>query len=119
MTEVKCPECGAPMRLRMTQKFRYGDGRPRRFWSCTRYPACKGIHGAHPNGEPLGIPADAETKRWRVKAHAVFDQIDMPRKERYLHLQRLMGLSKDEAHIGRFDIEQCKRLIQLLGGTPQ
>jgi four helix bundle suffix protein len=33
----KCPQCGAPMRLRKTRK----DSRS--FWGCTQYPACRGI----------------------------------------------------------------------------
>ena len=34
-TGVKCPICGAPMKLR---KGPYGA-----FWGCTKYPTCKGV----------------------------------------------------------------------------
>ena len=33
----KCPQCGAPTRLRRTRK----DNKP--FWGCTEYPACRGL----------------------------------------------------------------------------
>lgn len=33
----KCPQCGAPTRLRKTRK----DNKP--FWGCTGYPACRGV----------------------------------------------------------------------------
>lgn len=40
--DVRCGDCGAAMALRA--------GRFRPFYSCTRYPACRGAHGAHPAG---------------------------------------------------------------------
>jgi len=33
----KCPQCGAPTRMRHTRK----DNKP--FWGCSEYPACRGI----------------------------------------------------------------------------
>jgi restriction system protein len=33
----KCPQCGAPTKLRKTRK----DNKP--FWGCTGYPACRGV----------------------------------------------------------------------------
>lgn len=113
---MKCPECGADMILRETKKFTTKDGKAKKFYGCERWPACKGTHGAHPDGKPLGIPGNAETKIWRHKAHTAFDEAfkDIKRRHRYKELQRLMGLNEADAHIGRFDIEQCKRLIALL-----
>lgn len=61
MTEisiVSCGECQAPMLLRES---RFG-----KFYGCTRFPECRGTHGAHPDGRPLGVPANAETKEARV-----------------------------------------------------
>lgn len=115
-TGVICPECGAVMVLRETKKYTTKDGKPKKFYSCSRWPACNGIHGAHPNGEPMGIPGNKETKLWRMKAHAAFDEAykHLPRKKRYAELQKVMGLSESEAHIARFDIDQCKTLIHKL-----
>lgn len=69
MSSLKCPECAAPMVLRKTTKFKTRDGRPRAFYGCSQFPYCKGTHGAHPDGTPLGVPADLETKRIRMAAH--------------------------------------------------
>ncbi|MFY9224632.1 MAG: zinc-finger-containing protein [Blastocatellia bacterium] len=65
-----------------------------------------------------------ELYKWRVKAHKVFDKLFvgteavMTKREAYEYLQYLMGLSEEQAHIGNFDIEQCKELIDLLEFQP-
>jgi ssDNA-binding Zn-finger/Zn-ribbon topoisomerase 1 len=102
------------MVLRHTPKF---GGRL--FWGCSRWPTCSGIHGAHPDGRPLGIPADAETKRARIAAHAAFDRLwrggQMSRGEAYRWLQTALGMTKEEAHIGRFDAATCARVVAAVG----
>ena len=60
MEALACPECAAPMELRPS---RFGQ-----FYGCTRWPACDGTHGAHPNGSPLGTPANRATKDARIEA---------------------------------------------------
>lgn len=115
--DVICPECGKRMVLRETHRF-LRNGNPRKFYGCLGYPKCRATHGAHQDGRPLGIPANEETKLARVQAHAVFDRLwktgTMSRKQAYVHMRELMGLSKDNAHIGKFTKEQCDRLIELL-----
>lgn len=116
-TEVVICTCGAPMKLR---KSRFGL-----FWGCTKFPECTVTHGAHPDGKPLGRPGTKEEKLARIEAHAVFDQLwqksafakrkpRMKRTEAYVWLQKAMGLSKEAAHIGMFNVEQCKQLIELV-----
>ena len=110
--DVSCPECGARMILR--------EGKHSLFYGCCKFPQCRGTHGAHPNGAPLGTPADRATKDMRIKAHDAFDQLWKPlsapytRAEAYLVMQSLMGMSSDEAHIGKFTAEQCQELIDRL-----
>ena len=64
-----------------------------------------------------------ELYKCRVKAHKAFDKLFvgdeavMTKREAYEYLQYLMGLSEEQAHIGNFDIEQCKELIDLLDFT--
>ena len=110
---VDCGECGSPMEL---QRGSYG-----RFWSCSRWPKCTATHGAHPDGRPLGKPADAVTRRARVEAHTAFDRLWKPdpgakrrrsRKAAYRWLQQAMALPEFDAHIGAFDVAQCDRLIR-------
>ena len=102
-----CPECGKLMLLR-SSKFGL-------FYGCSAYPQCKATHGAHKNGEPLGIPADKLTKQARIEAHDAFDQLwkgrYMTRDEAYEWMQEAMEMSEDEAHIGRFDGDQCEDLV--------
>jgi len=116
---VICPDCGSRMVLRETQKFRYANsGEPRKFWGCSRFPACRATHGAHPDGRPLGIPGDAATKKARMEAHDAFDSLwksgRMTRHQAYRAMQDLMGMSVNEAHIGRFTREQCSKLVALV-----
>lgn len=110
-----CPVCLVPMRLRATDRFRYDNGMPRLFWTCPNNAACQMICGAHPDGTPSSTPADAETKRARNRAHEAFDQLwkggRMDRRAAYRWLQRAMGLSKDECHIGFFDRAQCEKVV--------
>jgi len=115
---VKCPECGADMVLRETKKYRHKDGKPRKFYGCERWPECNGTHGAHPDGRPLGNPADAETKKARREAHKALECAYPKAKTGtiYKNIQRLMGLSEEDAHIGKFTKEQCINLIELLNG---
>jgi len=107
-----CPECGAAMVLRES---RFGP-----FYGCRRYPSCDATHGARPDGRPHGVPADKPTKKERILVHALFDQLwrgpqaPMSRTEAYGWMQKMMRMSADEAHIGRFMIVDCVRLRALL-----
>ena len=113
---VVCPECGAPMVLRETTKFTYKNGDPRKFYGCSRFPACRAAHGAHPDGKPMGVPANLETKQARMAAHAAFDahwqKRGLSKKQAYLFLQDVMGMTAAEAHIANFDKAQCELLVQ-------
>jgi len=96
------------------------DSRYGWFYGCIRFPQCKATHGAHPSGEPLGEPATAETKQWRIKAHEAFDQLwkgadaTMSRSEAYKWMIETLALTQDEAHIAMFGINRCKQLIEAI-----
>lgn len=113
-TNLICPDCGAPMILRKTMKFPQRNGQPGLFYGCQRFPKCKATHGAHPDGRPLGIPGNAETKAARHRAHAAFDDIWekrlLSRGAAYRWLSKKLGY---EAHMGEMDVEQCERVIAL------
>jgi hypothetical protein len=116
--DVTCPECGAKMVLRTTTKFRYPvSGKPRKFYGCSRYPYCKSVHGAHPDGSPLGIPANDETKKKRIEAHDALAgyalRHGLSTSESYEWLQGQMGMTADECHIGRFDADTCDLVVGL------
>ena len=109
---LECPECGSDMVLRRSK---YG-----KFYRCATWPECDGSHGAHLDGKPLGIPANKETKEWRIKAHNAFDKLwgrrKMKRKKAYKKLAAAMGMAEEDCHVGRFDIEQCKQVIEICEG---
>lgn len=110
--DLKCAECGATMLLRMSKKF----GRP--FYGCVNFPTCKGTHGAHPDGRPLGTPADKTTKQARIRAHSVFDLIwkqnRLSRAQAYAWMRKKMKLSDEDGHIGGLTKEQCEKLVLLV-----
>jgi ssDNA-binding Zn-finger/Zn-ribbon topoisomerase 1 len=99
-------------------------------YGCSQYPQCRGTHGAHADGAPLGRPADGETKKLRIRAHELFDQLWKPglhpgiaslvnrfendRQTAYRWLQQSMNLTRDQAHIGNFDKAECEALIRHL-----
>lgn len=107
---MKCPDCGAPMVLI--------EGRYRPFYGCVRYPKCRGTHGCHQDGRPMGLPGNAATRRARRRAHDVFDRLWRPGVDRlmnrataYAWMAHVMGIAKEDAHIGRFNEAQCNALI--------
>lgn len=118
LSKVRCPECGARMVLRETEKYRYPkSGEPRKFFGCSKYPDCKGTHGAHPDGKPLGKPANAETKQARIAAHAAFgkwrDRHGLRKSEGYKHLAAMLDVPGHEAHIGQMDKKTCEAVVGL------
>lgn len=106
--DLKCPECDGLMVLRKSPKY------DSPFYGCSRFPECRGTHGAHPDGAPLGVPANKATKAARIQTHLLFDKLwkpdgPMKRREAYEWFQGVMQMTEDECHIGRFDIETCRR----------
>lgn len=112
MSDVVLCFCGA--RMRRVESHR-GP-----FYGCSRWPTCTGKVGMHADGRPLGFPGDAATRAARTAAHVAFDKLwrgaraPLTRDKAYRFMQRLMGLSEDEAHIGKFTKEQCEKLVALL-----
>ena len=108
--DLPCGECGSLMNLR---KSRHGP-----FYGCSRWPACEGTHGAHPDGKPKGIPANKKTRQARIRAHRVFDEIWKKglkkRHQAYAWMREAMEMSHSQAHIANFSEEQCDQLIQLV-----
>jgi hypothetical protein len=109
------------MVLRTTKKYTYPNGTPRKFFGCSRYPACTASHGAHPDGTPLGTPADADTKAARIKAHQHVDKLwNGDRKQRgkvYKLVGTILGVAPQDAHIGKLSAVQCHMLIEKLQDT--
>jgi hypothetical protein len=112
-TIVPCPECGGNMRMRSS---RFG-----KFWGCEHFPRCQAKVGAHPDGRPLGTPANYAGRQARIRAHEAFDTLwktavkrGRARAYAYLALQELLQLTPLSCHIGLFDVAQCARVVELV-----
>lgn len=121
-TTLDCPECSGKLVLR--KSYRYD----RPFYGCENFPQCNATHGAHPDGSPLGIPANKETKNWRIQAHKAIDHlwgknegnlIEREKKRRrkivykwLAHQLNIKNVGKD-CHIAKFDIARCQQVIEI------
>ncbi len=115
---IVCPKCHCGMVLRKTKKYQYGNGQDRLFFSCSRWPHCNMTVCAHPDGTPMGFPADEETKAARRRAHGELEKYiartGCSKNAAYRKLCSLLGLTRKEGHIGMFDRITCDRLCDLL-----
>lgn len=131
---LDCPECDGKMYLKRS---RYGL-----FYGCENYPGCRATHGAHANGRPLGVPANSVTKVARISAHDAFDQLwigalaiydirergaarrkaehkinQTARVRAYEWLADRLGVPFDDCHIGSFDLDTCRLVVQVCSGV--
>ena len=132
MINPPCIECGMPSRLV------YGDDvYPHRkdlyhkaFYVCD---PCEAYVGCHPNSEDaMGYPAGKETRNARSYVHRIFDPMwktatdhypadankkrvrRLARTRCYEFLAHEMGMTKDECHVGMFDVDQCRQAYAIL-----
>jgi ssDNA-binding Zn-finger/Zn-ribbon topoisomerase 1 len=113
-----CPYCGGNVSL-VSSSIVYNGRDFGLIYLCDNYPSCDAYVGVHKGtNRPLGRLANAELREWKKKAHAAFNPLyesgEMNRKQAYKLMQSLMNMDDKEAHIGKFDIEQCKTLIEKL-----
>lgn len=114
---VTCPYCNAEARL-TTGDYIYPhrqDLAHRKFWVCWPCDAYVGTHKG--TDQPLGTMANAELRKARRAAHDAFDPLwdrTMARNQAYAWLANAMGLPKKETHIGMFDVDQCRRVVELV-----
>lgn len=108
-----CPRCGQTM-------FRLHDivGE---YFVC-RWKSCNervsGIPYADYYRKKFKTAGNGEDGIWRAKAHGIFDVLwkekGITRNDSYQVLQKIMGLSEEEAHISKFSKTQCQTLIKRL-----
>lgn len=114
--DLACPECGAPMELVWSDRYRYKDGRRRPFYRCYKSPECTGTHGAHPNGAPLGRPANKETRVLRMKVHAELDKI-FPWKKKIGKVKTHRWLLERDfggGHVANMSATECRDALIIL-----
>lgn len=115
MRKVICDYCGCQAELVDSAEVygtSYGD-----IYLCRNCGAYVGTHKG--TDRPLGRLANAELRYWKKAAHAAFDPIWQhgrfkgKRKRAYSWLAGEMNLPVEKTHIGMFDVDQCKKVIQI------
>ncbi len=107
---MNCLYCKNPAEL-VDNSVIYGKSiEGRKAWLCKPCWAYVGCHGR--SDKPFGKMANAETREWRMKTHAIIDPIwqsgKMSRRKMYQVLSKSLGY---EVHVGNADIEGCKSII--------
>ena len=117
---VNCDYCGAPAEL-VGGDVLYphrSDLVGKKFWRCVPCGAYVGTHANSKTHEPLGRLANAELRKAKQAAHALFDPFwhsqGWKRRRAYSWLAEQMGKTRAEAHIGKFDVPECQKLIAIL-----
>ncbi len=86
------------------------------FYQCAPCDAYVGTHPGTTN--PLGRLADKELRLAKSMAHTHFDPLwksgRMTRREAYAHMQKLLNMTPDQAHIGKFNVAECMALVKAL-----
>lgn len=120
--EVPCPYCGLPAELvDSTRVYRKSYGM---LWLCQTCQAWVGVHKDSKTHKPKGTLAKAELRSLRQAAHRAFDPIWIDRHEQgmskskarqsaYRDLAIKLQISDDECHIGHFDEDRCKEVIEI------
>lgn len=115
----KCRYCGNEVVFTSNAEIygkEYGNGK------CFLCRNCRAFVGVHTETlTPLGTLANDELRKWRNKAHNEFDKLwksptrIMTRHNAYKWLSNKMNIPKNDCHIALFEIEQCKKVIEILG----
>lgn len=93
----------------------YGNGK---CYLCRRCRAFVGVHTG--TIIPLGTLANDELRNARKQAHNEFDKLwkgqtrKMTRYNAYGWLAKEMNLKRKDTHIALFEVEQCKKVVELL-----
>lgn len=124
MTEQPiCPYCQRPARLHAMSNALYHGRDYGPAWVCSPCGAWVGCHPGTTN--PLGRLADRDLRKAKQEAHAVFDPLwrakqcryDLTKRDArnqgYRWLAFRLGISRDACHIGMFDLETCRRVVEI------
>jgi hypothetical protein len=114
-----CPNCGGPVAMQSNSVvYRKEYGQWPFLYRC-QDATCDSYVGLHPKTDiPLGTLANKETRDYRKKAKGLlmpmWEEQGMDRTDVYAWLAGKMGIADvNQCHIGWFNIEQCKQVIQI------
>jgi hypothetical protein len=104
------------------------DLHAKRFYLCR---PCDAYCGTHPDGRPMGIPADKHLRRARNYVHELFDPLwqkaaeaydgntnsmirNVARSRAYRWLAEQMGIDTADCHVTMFDLDRCRMAYRIL-----
>jgi hypothetical protein len=114
----QCPYCGGKVILADSARIYNGQSYGL-VYICSNYGhGCDAFVGVHKGTKrPLGTLANNELRNLRKRCHFKFDELwksgKATRKEAYHWLHEVMELSKRQAHIAKFDVQQCEQFLKL------
>lgn len=125
LTGKICPYCGSVTEY-VDSAIVYGKSYGM-IYICKPCDAYVGVHKGTDNA--LGRLANAELRHWKKEAHAHFDPIAKTdlinriwpefipdtsnRTKAYIWLSGKMEIDVKYCHIGMFDIDQCKKVVEI------
>lgn len=115
-----CPYCNKPSKY-VDSEIIYGKSYGMVYY-CGDCRAWVGVHKG--TDKALGRLANKELRDWKIKAHDLFDKMWMVRMQQgysknnarnmaYRWLSEQLNLTIDKTHIGMFDVDQCKKVVDL------
>lgn len=108
-----CPYCGSPTKLVEDTEV-YGRSYGGLCYVCEPCGAWVGCHKG--TDRALGRVADKGLRRLKHQAHEAFDPIwkdgHLTRAKAYESLSRHLGIPIGQTHIGMFDEEMCRKVIE-------
>ena len=114
---VVCPYCGnTPEFVDSSAVYNTSYGM---IYLCRPCRAWVGVHRG--TRRALGCLANEELRAWKHCAHGCFDPIwregPLNRMEAYEWLAREMDIERDRCHIGMFNVDECKEVINICKKT--
>ena len=125
---VVCPYCSHSAQLVDSAEVYHGRSYGP-IYLCRPCQAWVGVHKG--TTTPLGRLANQELRTWKRRAHAAFDplwqkKLTIRRQQRgptykkhyargsgYRWLAEQLGIPRDDCHIGMFDVDVCKRVVEI------
>ena len=96
---------------------KYGSGF---CYLCMKCGAYVGTHRPYPK-EALGILANAEMRKWKMRCHDIFDSMwknkkggNKTRRALYAWLAKKLNIPVEDCHFGYFDLPTLKRAHTIL-----
>lgn len=116
--KVICPYCGNEA-IWCENKVVYGRnyGKSYMMWYCQKDDAYVGCH--QNTKKPLGRMANRELREIKKKAKKAWMDKYGKYGKRFIYqkLAQDLGIPPQEAHFGMFDVEMCKKVLDLLTPT--